>query len=241
MSFRRSDSASGLPPIRLACLDMAGTTVFDDGLVEKAFTTAVSEVGIVEGSPEHGRALQHVRATMGESKIVVFRAMLGGDDDRARLANSAFERAYGEIVAGGGVSAVPGAEKAMVALREAGISVCLTTGFSRPTQDALLQALGWTDLVDLALVPSDAGRGRPFPDMILTAVLRLGVDDVRAVAVAGDTSSDVLSGVRSGASVVAGVLTGAHDRCRLEAAGATHVLDSIADLPGVLVDESAGY
>ena len=74
------------------------------------------------------------------------------------------------------------------------------------------------------------GRGRPYPDMILTCVLRLGIDDVRAVAVAGDTESDIRSGLAAGASIVAGVLTGAHDRDRLLAAGATHVLDSVAEL-----------
>jgi phosphoglycolate phosphatase-like HAD superfamily hydrolase len=40
--------------------------------------------------------------------------------------------------------------------------------------------------------------------------------------------------VRSGASIVAGVLTGAHDGPTLRAAGATHVLTSIADLPALL-------
>jgi phosphoglycolate phosphatase-like HAD superfamily hydrolase len=71
--------------------------------------------------------------------------------------------------------------------------------------------------------------------MVLTALLRTGAaDDVRQIAVAGDTSYDMLSGVRAGAGVVAGVLTGAHDADALRAAGATHVLDSVAQLPGVL-------
>ena len=51
---------------------------------------------------------------------------------------------------------------------------------------------------------------------------------------AGDTSHDMISGRRSGATVVAGVLTGAHDADRLRTAGATHVLDSLAELPALL-------
>ncbi len=70
--------------------------------------------------------------------------------------------------------------------------------------------------------------------MILTAVLRLEIEAVDDVAVAGDTVSDLVSGTRAGASVVAGVLTGAHSRSHLEAAPHTHIIDSIADLPGVL-------
>jgi phosphoglycolate phosphatase-like HAD superfamily hydrolase len=70
--------------------------------------------------------------------------------------------------------------------------------------------------------------------MVLTALLRLKVDDVAQIAVVGDTASDIRTGVRSGASTVAGVLTGAHDGPTLRAAGATHVLTSIADLPALL-------
>jgi phosphoglycolate phosphatase-like HAD superfamily hydrolase len=40
--------------------------------------------------------------------------------------------------------------------------------------------------------------------MVLTAVLRVGIGDVRAVAVVGDTSYDMLAGRRAGASAVVG-------------------------------------
>jgi phosphoglycolate phosphatase-like HAD superfamily hydrolase len=52
--------------------------------------------------------------------------------------------------------------------------------------------------------------------------------------VAGDTTSDVVSGHRAGARVVAGVLTGAHDRIQLSEASPTHILAGIDELPGVL-------
>jgi phosphoglycolate phosphatase-like HAD superfamily hydrolase len=44
----------------------------------------------------------------------------------------------------------------------------------------------------------------------------------------------VLSGVRAGAGLVAGVRTGAHGDAEFHAAGATHVLDSVAGLPALL-------
>jgi phosphoglycolate phosphatase-like HAD superfamily hydrolase len=94
----------------------------------------------------------------------------------------------------------------------------------------LLERLGWDDLVDLALSPGAGIRGRPFPDLVLTAAMRLGAEDVRDVAVAGDTASDLLAGTRAGASIVAGVLTGAHDRAALEAAPHTHILGSVVEL-----------
>ncbi|MFC9502621.1 phosphonatase-like hydrolase [Streptomyces sp. NPDC057002] len=216
--------------IRLVVLDMAGTTVADGGLVEQAFAAAARRLGADPDS-----MLDHVRATMGESKISVFRHLFG-QEAKAQEANQAFEKAYAELVDGGRIAALPGAREAVEALTSQGRTVVLTTGFARTTQDAILAALGWQDLVPLTLCPADAGgRGRPFPDMVLTAFLRTAAaDDVRQIAVVGDTSYDMLTGVRAGAGVVAGVLTGAHDADALRAAGARHVLDSVADLPAVL-------
>ncbi|MGW6025770.1 phosphonatase-like hydrolase [Streptomyces sp. NPDC055099] len=221
--------------IGLVVLDMAGTTVADGGLVEEAFSAAALELGVEPGSADHAEKLDYVRATMGESKISVFRHLFG-DEALAQQGNAAFEKAYGELVDGGRIAPIPGAREAVQELKSAGYTVVLTTGFARVTQDAILDALGWRDLVELTLCPADAGgRGRPYPDMVLGAFLRTGaVDDVRQIAVVGDTAYDMLSGVRSGASVVAGVLTGAHDDATLRAAGATHVLGSVAELPAAL-------
>jgi phosphonatase-like hydrolase len=220
--------------ISLAALDMAGTTVADDGLVERAFTEAIGSVGVSSSDDRFPAMLDHVRVTMGQSKIVVFRALL--PESEAQQANAGFEAAYSRLVADGLCEPIPGAEQAIKDLRSAGIRVALTTGFARPTQDAILAALGWQDLADIALTPADAGRGRPYPDMILAAVLRLGIDDVRTVAAVGDTPSDILSGLRAGASISAGVLTGTTTPAQFEEAGATHVLDSVRDLPALLCD-----
>ncbi|WKK21741.1 phosphonatase-like hydrolase [Streptomyces olivoreticuli] len=222
--------------IGLVVLDMAGTTVADDGLVEQAFAAAAAELGVQPGSARHAEQLAYVRATMGESKISVFRHLFG-DEQRAQRANAAFEEAYGRLVDAGHCAPVPGARAAIERLRAEGRTVVLTTGFARVTQDAILTALGWSDLADLTLCPADAGRGRPYPDMVLAALLRTGaVDAVQRIAVAGDTSYDMLSGRRAGASVVAGVLTGAHDAQALRAAGATAVLPSVAELPALIAE-----
>jgi phosphoglycolate phosphatase len=85
--------------------------------------------------------------------------------------------------------------------------------------------------VDLTLAPGPGRRGRPYPDLALEALMRLDGDDVRGLAVAGDTAYDLLAGWRAGAGVVAGVLTGSHGRAELETAPHTHVLDSIAEFP----------
>jgi phosphoglycolate phosphatase len=219
--------------ISLVCLDMAGTTVNDGGVVLDAFRTALSEVDLAPGTAAHDQAVQYAIDTMGQSKIAVFTALFDGDTMRARAANAAFEHAYARTL-DGGVRPIEGAVEALVALRESGRKIALTTGFSPETRDAVLDQLGWRPLVDLALSPADAGRGRPYPDMVLTAVLRTETDDVREVAVVGDTVADLLTGSRAGASIVAGVRTGTHQDADFAAVSHTHVLDSVADLPALL-------
>ena len=224
-------------PISLCCLDMAGTTVTDGGLVERCFAAAMVASGAT--GRDEAADLQMVRDTMGQEKIVVFRRLFAGDESIAQRANIGFERAGISAVADGVVPAIPGAARALAVMRDRGIRICLTTGFAPSTREAIVAAIGWGDLVDLSLSPADAGRGRPWPDMIWAAAMRLGIDGADEIAVVGDTANDLLAGRRSGASVVTGVLTGAHDRAALTAAPHTHILDSVTDLPAVLAEENA--
>lgn len=227
--------------ITLACLDLAGTTVSDGGIVEQAFAEAIATQGIVVGTDSYTRAMARVRKYQGRSKIDVLREVFPGHESKAQAANMAFERSYDSLIDRLGLTAIPGAEEAIEKLTGAGVHVCLMTGFSRTTLGRIIDTLGWWRMVDLVLCPADtgSGRGRPWPDLILTAALRLRIDDVRHIAVCGDTESDMLSGRRSGAAIVAGVRTGAHGQDRLLDAGATHVLDSIADLPDLVLGSAA--
>jgi phosphoglycolate phosphatase len=140
-------------------------------------------------------------------------------------------------VADGMITAMPGAEQLFAAARGAGMRVCLSTGFSPATRDAIVAALGWAGQADLLLSPADAGRGRPWPDMPLAALLRLGGGSVHELAVVGDTPSDVEAGLRAGAGIVAGVLTGDSSRADLAAVpaatglpGTVLILDSVSGL-----------
>ena len=216
------------------CLDMAGTTVRDDNTIMEAFATAVASQALPVR--EFNSAMQYARATMGRSKIEVFRHIFE-DEGAARAANAAFEKHYAGAVAGGEISPMPGAVELFDGCRAAGLKVCLSTGFAPVTRDAIVDALGWHSLVDLFLSPADAGRGRPWPDMPLTALLRLGGDSVASLAVVGDTPSDVESGLRAGAGLVVGVLSGDSARADLEAVpaaaglpGTPLILDSVAGL-----------
>lgn len=211
-------------PIELVCFDMAGTTMLDGGLVLEAFRRAIAELGIAGESASEMEA--YVVETMGQSKIEVFTHLF---EERGELANQLFERSFNEAVHEVGVKEVPGARDTVEALRSGGRKVALTTGFSPATRIALIEQLGWQGLFEAEISPADAGRGRPSPDMLLTCALRTEITAVGAMAVVGDTWSDMAAGKRAGAGLCIGVRTGTDGDDRLRDGGADHVVDSILD------------
>jgi len=219
-------------------IDTGGTTVRDDDVALTAFVEALAAYGAGPDVAGFDDRLTFVRRTLGHERLDVFRVLLG-DERRAQLAHRVFDAAIESAIAHGGVEPVPGARQAMEALHDAGIAVCLATGYSQRTLNQIVEAMGWQTLVDHAVAPGIGRRGRPHPDLILSAILELGMESVTEVAVAGDTISDLVAGRRAGASIVAGVLNGAHRPAELSRAPHTHLIEGVWDLPDLLVQDSA--
>ncbi|WP_166996798.1 HAD family hydrolase [Paramicrobacterium fandaimingii] len=157
------------------------------------------------------------------------------DLSAATVRGTEFVDAAPEVVEGAeGVEAVEGAERIFRLLRVAGVSIALTTGRSRETMKAIIDMLGWRDVIDVALCAEDAGRDMPFPDLPLTALMRTGAASVDSMVIVGDTVDAMRTGLAVGAGLNVGVLTGAPDAEQLHQAGADEVLESIAVLPAML-------
>jgi phosphonatase-like hydrolase len=210
----------------------------DHGMLERAFAEACATQGIVPGTAAYAHYMVGVHQTRGQSAVDVFRGLFPDGDGRAEAAALSFERSFRTAVDRTAVSPAPGAEETIRQLSDSGVRVCLITSLSRRLLGLVMDTLGWWRLVDLTLCPEDVPRGCPWPDLMLTAMLRAGVEDVRAAAFAGSTASEIRCGKRAGAGIVAGVLTGGHTKDRLRTAGATHLIDGIAQLPSLLREGS---
>jgi phosphonatase-like hydrolase len=217
--------------LRLAVLDMAGTTVKDHGQVPRAFETALSEIGIDVSRAE-------IEAVRGSSKREAVRQFIPAGPDRDRLSAlvyESFRRHLAHLYDSGGVSAIEGAESAFDWFRTRGVRVVLNTGFDRDITTLLLTALQWdARVIDAVVCGDDVAKGRPAPDLILAAMERTGISDPRCVLNAGDTVLDLRAAHTAGVRWNVGVLSGAHDRRTLESAPHTHLVQSIADLPEAL-------
>ena len=219
-----------LTDLDLVIFDMAGTTVRDEGQVPRAFSEALAEYGLATGPDA-------IRALRGASKRQAILDLLPPGADRVALADRVFD-AFRDALARGfaaGVHAVDGAPEAFAWLRERNIRVALNTGFDRVTTGMLLCALGWTEgRVDAVVCGDDVPRGRPAPYLVFRCIEAAGVESVRRVMTVGDTVLDLQAGNNAGARYNVGVLSGAHGRQELEAQPHTHIIGSVADIPGLV-------
>jgi beta-phosphoglucomutase-like phosphatase (HAD superfamily) len=221
------------PPISLVCFDLA-SIVIDGSIVERAFAEAIATQGIVAGTQDYARAMVRFDRSLGRAPAAVLRDMFADDEPRAQAALLAFERSFRAAAHRFGVDLPVDMADAMGKTAGSGARICLLTMLSRRSCGELLRLLHAADLV---LCGDDAPRGFPWPDPVLTAMLRLGAADVREVAVVSATPDGVLSGYRAGARILVG-LGGGHRAAALLEAGATHVLDSISMIPDLVAEVS---
>jgi phosphoglycolate phosphatase len=220
--------------ISLVCFGLIGTLVDDGGVVDQSFAEAIATQGVVSGTSAYTRRMTQVYQARGHAPGELLRLLFPDNQARAQAAELAFGKALADAMARKPVKAIPGAQEVLDELGRAGCRLCVMTTLPGRLLDSALDSVGWRDVFDAAVSADDVPRGCPAPDLALLAMLRVGVGDVRELAMVAATGAGVECGRRAGARVSVGLLTGPHSVARLQAAGATRVIDSIADLPGVL-------
>jgi len=225
---------SDTSPVSLVCCDVVGAAAVEGSVLERAFVEAIATQGVVTGTAAYVKAMVQFDRTQGWSPADVMHVMFPEDEIRAQAANLSFERSFQAAVDRFGALPLPGANDALAKLAAAGTKVCLMSCLSRPALSLIMERLAWWQRGDLVLCADDVARGFPWPDLVLTAILRLGIGDVRDVAVVTASESGILSARRAGARFVIGVLSGVQDGSRLRRAGATHLLADLGELPDLL-------
>jgi phosphonatase-like hydrolase len=226
----------GRMKIDLVVFDMAGTTVNDDDSVNRCLRAALAAAGLSVTAAQ-------VNAVMGLPKPSAIAILIDGSAMKNELGDQ-IEKIHNDFVARSidfyrrdpSVYEVPGTKRVFETLKRSGIRVALDTGFNRAITQVILDRLGWAQspLIDATICSDEVPQGRPHPDMIQALMARLAVDDVRTVVKVGDTPADLQEGERAGCGLVVGVTHGTHSRTELEAYYHTNLIETIADLPGLL-------
>lgn len=246
-------------------MDWAGTSV-DYGCFAPvaAFMESFGEIGMPV-------KVSDVRAHMGLTKIEEVKALFnlhhvkeeflkkygreaGENDVQERYA--AFQRVlfaslekYSEPI--------PGVVETIAALREKGIKVGSTTGYTDKMMETVIPAAAAQGyVIDNCVTSDNLPAGRPSPYMIYKNMCDLAIPSRFSVLKYGDTIADIKEGVNAGVWSV-GVILGSNElalteeevnsmpadelkgrmavvRNRMYAAGADYVVDSIEGLPALI-------
>ena len=165
---------------------------------------------------------------------------MGGDQLVAALAGKKFDAESGDAVRAAhdvlymssiqSVSAIEGARELIEELKRRGHPVVLASSAKAREADHYLDLLEARELVDAWTTAEDVERTKPHPDLVRTALEKLGRD--RGVMV-GDTPWDIKAATDATVPTVA-VLTGGFSADELRGAGAVNVFASIDELRGRL-------
>ena len=157
---------------------------------------------------------------------------------------------------------IPGALECAKRLRQRGLKIGSTTGYTRAMLDLLLQKSAKAGYEpDCSFTPEDVGAGRPGPFMIYAVAICVQVYPLAAIAKIGDTPADIEEGLNAGTWCIGVAGTGngiglsreefnalpaterqsrlTDARAELEEAGAHYVIDTLAELDAVLDDVDA--
>jgi phosphonatase-like hydrolase len=227
--------------IKLAILDIAGTTVRDEDGVNRCLRAALHGVGVAVSNSE-------VNRVMGIPKPIAIRMLLEQHRGAPPLADEIdtlhadfLKRMISFYDTDPAVAPTDGSLEAFGQLRRAGIKVALDTGFSRATVDTILRRLNWRPghTIDFTVASDEVPQGRPHPDLVHAAMRMAGVSDPGLVAKIGDTPADLLEGHAAGCKFNIGVTNGTHTQEELATCPHTHLIDSLRELPPLLLNSDA--
>ncbi len=131
-----------------------------------------------------------------------------------------------------------GAETLLDALTARGLSLAMVTNKTEASTAIQLTQFGWEDRFGAAVSADSVPNAKPAADMAIEALRRLGVTPEHAAFV-GDTESDTNCARDAGIPVIIG-LTGTRDAATLRANGATHIVDSLAEVLPILLGVPSG-
>jgi HAD superfamily hydrolase (TIGR01509 family) len=199
----------------------------DGTLVDTSYLHAVCWQ---EALRQHGHHIPtvEVHRAIGMGSDETIEHLLGPDrdtDEDKAMADAhltLYQQHWGRLVR------LPGAQQILRACKARGLRVVLASSASEAELTALREAIDCDDAIEVATSSTDAGEGKPSPDLIQAALARAELDPEQAVYV-GDAVWDGVAAGRAGVPFIA-VRCGGTPEDELRAAGAVEVWRDPAEL-----------
>ncbi|SON56825.1 Phosphonoacetaldehyde hydrolase [Hartmannibacter diazotrophicus] len=230
------------------------------GVFVEAFAKFGIEVTIAEARGPMGKPKwDHIKTMMTEPAIASAWAAKYGSAPTDADVDKVYEVfvPMNEEVVANFATLVPGTREAIEALRAMGMKIGSTTGYTRSIMERVLPVAAEQGYVpDNLVCADDLAEGRPGPLGMYKCFIDLVVYPPSAVIKVDDTEPGIAEGVAAGCVTVGVALSG--NECghtpeelaamdplevaairervtaKLKAAGADHIIDTVADLPALV-------
>jgi phosphoglycolate phosphatase len=215
-------------PLRLAVFDLDGTLIDSANTIVESVQACWDACGFPEVSPDQIRRIiglpweESIKALMpdaGEPEILKVRGYYD-EVNRGVRPRPVRQEALFEGIA-----------DVLNELEAKGYLLAVVTSRNSRLLGKMLDRLG-LDGRFVSLRTPDHGPGKPNPHLLLETMDLAGVRP-EETAMIGDTTWDVMMAVNAKTSGI-GVTWGVHEADELHEAGAHHVADAVADLPGAV-------
>jgi beta-phosphoglucomutase len=163
---------------RAVLWDMDGTLIDSEELHWTCWRDTMAKEGIVI-------TRQQFVASFGQRNDAIISRWLGGAPTPERIARigNAKEELYRHLVRTQGVSPLPGVAGWLHRLHSQGWLQAIASSAPRANVEAVLDALASADIFQAIVSAEDVHRGKPDPEVFLTAAARLGALPGRCIVV----------------------------------------------------------
>ncbi len=143
-------------------------------------------------------------ASFGQRNEEILSSWLGPEAgaENIRRVGDAKEGAYRALVKQHGLDPLPGAAEWVRALHEAGWRQAIASSGPRANVQVMHEALGLGAYIETLVAAEDVSRGKPDPEVLLTAARRLGVGPDRSIVVE-DARAGIEAALRGGMRSIA--------------------------------------
>jgi phosphonatase-like hydrolase len=217
---------------KLVVLDIAGTTVNDFGLVQKAAMNTMKENLAVDVTLDDANKVMGIPKKTAFEQLCSLHQVEVSAEQIDGLVFHFNERLTAQYAEKGSIELMPHAGELFESIRACGSQVYLNTGFNRAIADVIVQNLNLGNVLNGYIGSDEVMAGRPQPDMIRLAMKRSGVEYSHFVMKVGDTISDLYEGFSAGCAWNVGVLTGANTYEELRTAPYSQILSNLQPLLG---------
>src|SRR3954470_18334116 len=170
---------------------------------------------------------------MGGDQLVT---AIGGEELEERLGDEARKRQTEEVdKLIGEMSPLPGARDLLLAIKERGHTLVLASSGKEHHVDAFLDLLDARDIADAWTSSADVEESKPAPDLLQTALKKVGAPQDAQSVMVGDSVWDVEAAKNAGMPAVV-VRSGGFGDEELREAGAIEIYDTPGDLRDALDD-----